>query len=140
MLSNDIVLRTDKSQPKLQDGKETGLIEYIGQRTYGDFMGQFVKALKSINVDGWDSSAYDNADYVIFGAYGQDDNKLLPVGKTIIYACEGSNEGHRIEVAVVDKNNQFIPILSVKFLCDRDEVWLTAKDLEMALWNGGYGF
>jgi hypothetical protein len=125
MLASDIVISTQTSKNNS-----------VSKCTYGAFKEQLETALKAITVDGWNTDAYDNAHNVSYGKFKQDEGELLPDGEVIVYAHEGSNEGHRIELAIVDKNQHLIPILSIKFLCGRDEVWLTAKGIEMAICNG----
>lgn len=136
----ELAIRTTVYQPKIEDGKATGLLEYVTQRSYGELKQQFIEALKSIVMPGWDCNAYDAAEYISFGEYKQDEQAPLPKGKTLVLARNGNCEGYRVEVCIITEDSVLKPIISAKFLSDRDGVWEVAKQIDEACDNGLYGF
>lgn len=132
-------IRTDVYQPKITEGRETGLREYVRQKTFGEFKTQFETLLKAIQIAEWECSAYDNIEYISFGEYRQDETKPLPKGTTLAFARRGNNEGYRVEVAIVDSDGYHHTILSAKYLTDLDSVWVIAKEVDRALWDGLFG-
>ncbi|MBE1299748.1 MAG: hypothetical protein GJ680_07560 [Alteromonadaceae bacterium] len=139
----ELAIRSTIEQPKLKDGKATGLIEYVDQRTYGELEQQFVAVLESIPMSKeWgDCSAYGAAEYLSFDTWNQDKKAKLPKGELQVLAREGRCEGYRLELVVEDcENNCYRPLLSVKYLSGRDDIWRIAAIVHQAIVNGTYGY
>ncbi|MBT0587967.1 hypothetical protein [Alteromonas oceanisediminis] len=136
----ELAIRTMVYQPKIKDGKETSLLEYVKQRSYGELEKQFEEALKAIVMPGWDCSAYGAAEYISFGEYKQDKQASLPKGNVIVFARSGNCEGYRVELCIIN-DGVFVPVISAKYLSDRDGVWEIAKQIDEACYNNGlYGY
>ena len=137
---SEVAIRVDVYQPKIREGKNTGLLEYVGQRTFGDLKAQFEQALRQIDMPSWDCNAFEAAEYISFHQYRQDVDKALPKGELVVMARSGRCEGYRIELLVKGEEGDFTPIISAKYLTDRDGVWCVAKDIDQACDNGLYGY
>jgi hypothetical protein len=136
-----LALRTDVYAPKIENGKDTGLLSFVKQRTYADLHDQLINVLTSIQVTAWGYSAKDGLEYLSYDTYRQDTSIELPKGTLRVMVYSGSNEGERITILIQETNtHKLIPILSLKYLSDRDSIWLIAKDLEQACNDGMYGY
>lgn len=139
--SHDAIIRSDIYQPKLVDEVESGYLEYVGQRTFGNVRDQLVEVLKSIYIPKWGHSAFSGIENIGYFNHPQNLSEEVPSGDLQVLVKNGSNEGYRIELLIQSKeNNQIIPIISLKFLCDKDEVWEIGKLIDAACNRGYYGY
>jgi len=136
------VLRTDICQPKLDvNGKETGLIETVGQRNFGDLREQLNTLLKSIHVPNFDCSAHGACEYISESHASKVKEKEIPKGDLKVLVTHGNCEGYRIEILLEDAENyNLVYLYGMKYLSHRDDVWNIAKDIELAIYEGGFGF
>lgn len=137
---SELALRIDVYQPKIREGKPTGLLEYVKQRTYGDLKKQLEKVLSAINMPSWECSAFDAAEYISFNQYKQNPEKPLPKGELVVMARHGKCEGYRIELLIREESDKCTGIIGVKYLTDRDGVWSITKQIDEACNNGLYGY
>lgn len=138
-ISSDVAIRTDVYQPKIKDGKTTGYLEYVKQRTFQDVREQFESALKAIHVDSWGHSAFCAVEYISYFDYDQVGSEDLPKGCLRVIVCDGNCEGTRIELVLLNTDNNYIPILSAKYLSDSNEVWNIGRQIYQACTNGQFG-
>jgi imidazole glycerol phosphate synthase subunit HisF len=136
---SEVAIRVDVYQPKIREGKNTGLLEYVRQRTFGDVKAQFELALKSIDMPSWECNAFEAAEYISFHEYRQNVEKDVPKGELVVMARSGKCEGYRVELLVKQEDGSYIPIIAAKYLTDRDGVWQVTKYIDQACENGLYG-
>lgn len=139
-ISSGVAIRTDVYQPKIVDNKKTGMLEFVRQRTYKEVRDQFESALKLIHVESWGHSAFGAVEYISFFDYDQNINEDFPKGRLKVMVCDGNCEGHRLELLLHStETNSLIPILSAKYLSDRDAVWEISKKVDESCSNGLFG-
>jgi hypothetical protein len=136
------VLRTDISQLKLdENGIETGYIETIGQRKFGDLREQLETLLKSIHVENFDCSAHGACEYISESHTSKIIEDLIPKGDLKVLVTHGNCEGYRIEIMLEDAETfNLIYLYGMKYLSNRDDVWNIAKDIELGIYEGGFGY
>lgn len=140
-ISNDVAIRTDYYQPKItEDGQATGLLEFVKQRTFKELREQFEEALKAMYVEAWEHDAFGGAENISFYEFRQNVSLELPKGSLKVIVCDGNCEGTRIELIMHDSDNNFTPILSAKYLSDRDIIWEIGKNIDEACRNGQFGY
>lgn len=139
MKQEELVIRTNVYQTKIQNGKDVGLLEFVRRHTYGELKAQFESLLKAIHIPDWECSAYDGIEYISLGEYRKVESRPVPRGTTLAFARRGQNEGYRVEIAIVDADGYHHTILSAKYLTDLDNVWAIAKEVDRALWDGLFG-
>ena len=137
----ELTLRSDIYQPKLENGKNTGLLEYVKQRSLSDLEEQLVHVLKSTYVPSWGHSAFGAVEHISYFKYPVDKSSDIPPGGLKVMVSHGNNEGFKIDLLIGTTDIQALePVLSMKFLTDRYAVWELAKLLEDACENGYYGY
>lgn len=137
---SQLAIRTDVYRPKIVDGKKTNLIEFVKQNTYQEVHDQFVAVLKAIHIDSWGHSAHGGLEYISYADYEQNAKADIPKGALRVMVKEGNCEGNRLELLIESSEDyRLIPIMSAKYLSDRDEVWNIAKMVEEACTNGQFG-
>lgn len=136
------VLRTCISQLKLdENGNESGYIETIGQRKFGDLREQLDNLLKSIHVSNFECSAYDACEYVSESDSAKKRENEIPKGDLKVVVTHGNCEGYRIEIMLEDANSfNLVYLYGMKYLSNRDDVWNIAKDIELGIYEGGFGY
>lgn len=139
-ISSGIAIRTDVYQPKIVDNKDSGMLEFVRQRTFKEVRDQFEDALKAIYVESWEHSAFGAVEYISFQDYDQNVALDFPKGCLRILVCDGNCEGTRIEVMILDQEHNLRPMLSAKFLSDRTEVWNIGMKIDEACSNGCFGY
>jgi hypothetical protein len=135
-----LFIRTDVYQPKIVDGKNSGYIEFVKQRSYKEIHDQFITVLKAIHIESWGHSAHGGLEYISYHDYDQDINADIPKGALRVMVKEGNCEGNRLELLIESSaDHRLIPILAAKYLTDRDEVWTIAKLVDESCHNGQFG-
>ena len=135
----ELAIRVDVYQPKIRNGKDTGLLEFVKQRTFGELREQFEATLAAINMPCWDCSALGAAEYISYQEYKQDEDALLPKGELVSLARRGHCEGYQVEICLRNENG-YQPLISAKYLSERDSVWKVAKFIDEAIDNGLSGY
>jgi hypothetical protein len=137
---SQLAIRTEVYQPKIVDGKDTGYLEFVSQKTYKEIHDQFVTVLKALHIESWGHCAHGGLEYISYNDYDQDINTDIPKGALRVMVKEGNCEGNRLSLLIESsKDHQLIPILAAKYLSDRDEVWNIARMVDEACHNGQFG-
>ena len=77
---SEVAIRTDVYQPNIVGGENTGLAEYVRQRTYKEVLEQFKAVLMDMNVPQWGHSAFNGVEYISFEYFDQDSSVSVPKG------------------------------------------------------------
>lgn len=136
---SQLAITTDVYRPKIVDGKDTGYLEFVNQKTYKEIHDQLVTVLKALHIESWGHSAHGGLEYISYHEYDQDINADIPKGALRVLIKEGNCEGNRLELLIESSvDHRLIPILAAKYLSDRDEVWNIGKMVDEACHNGQF--
>lgn len=129
-------VRVEDWQPKLAaDGKPTGYLSYVKQKTLDEVEDQLKSVLKSIYIDRWQCDAFD-------GAYWISINRTLvregifPRGEPIVLFRYGANEGYRLQVYSENDDGELTWVFNVKYLSDEESVWMIVRQVAKAFRGG----
>ena len=136
MKSMEIVIEVEEWKPKIdEEGKPTGILNYVKQRTLKQVESQLRTVLQAINIEGWDCDAFGGCEWINTNR-NLLEGGIFPKGEPLVLFREGSNEGYLLQVVCHNLDlGEMVPVFSVKYLSDEESVWSIVKIVSRAFRN-----
>lgn len=136
MKKMQMLIEVEEWTPKIDEqGKPTGYLSYVGQKSLIQVESQLKAVLKAINIERWGGDALGNCEWISTNTELEELGSF-PKGEPLVVFREGSNEGYLLQVISHNRDTgQMLPVFTVKYLSDEDSVWSVVKNVSRAFRN-----
>ena len=135
-MTMEMLIEVEEWTPKLDEqGKPTGYLGYVGQKTLEQVESQLKAVLHAINIERWGGDAFGACEWISTNSELVEVGNF-PKGEPLVVFREGSNEGYLLQVISHNRDTgQMLPVFAVKYLSDEESVWIVVKNVSRAFRN-----
>ena len=125
-------IRVDKWCP---DRKKPGMLQYAGQRSMEDVENQIRDVMDGVLFED-DATALEACEWIA-RAQGLEE---FPKGEAVALMSHGGCEGYLVRIVAFDRGTEKYRLcFTLKYLSAKNDVYRLARELNEALWEGGFG-